>query len=290
MQERILTVRRSFPNKQKTTIATLSKKKPHNTIQDEKYILKVTIPEPSLDKVNAYLGCSNCGKGTNTPAGNIYSCTNCSTCDAISSPRVTLNCQVTDGTGNLAITAFTTNAEKILRMQAPDIFRMKHTEDNATFESIRNLLKTSPITIEVGPTTTLAINNVLQWALKDVENNYLQNPTEAAESAKEKEAMDLAEHNNSHKNSSESTECSNNTHKHDISNKARMTEKATAITNAPASPQEQPETEILTTEKDTQKLIQIKIEGAKKANPNVTAPNTEGSNPNNQRKITSPNT
>ncbi|XP_074294133.1 uncharacterized protein LOC141621871 [Silene latifolia] len=176
-------------------------------------------------------------------------------------------------------------------MPAPDIFRMKHTEDNATFESIRNLLKTSPITIEVGPTTTLAINNVLQWALKDVENNYLQNPTEAAESAKEKEGMDLAEHNNSHKNSSESTECSNNTHKHDISNKARMTEKATAITNAPASPQEHKNRNVNSiTEKDTQKLIQIKIEGVKKANPNVTAPNTEGSNPNNQLKITSPNT
>ncbi|XP_074312595.1 uncharacterized protein LOC141648049 isoform X2 [Silene latifolia] len=77
IQASISTVKQSFTGNQSTMITALSKKKTkltqvHNTIQDEKYILNITIPEANFDKVIAYLGCSKCGTRSDNLARDIY--------------------------------------------------------------------------------------------------------------------------------------------------------------------------------------------------------------------------
>ncbi|KAK9698677.1 hypothetical protein RND81_08G122800 [Saponaria officinalis] len=83
--------------------------------------------------------------------------------------RITFTCDVADGTGILTITTFTEDAEKLFRLSAPDLFRIKHSDDRKTFQLIQKKLNESPIIIQVGPKVTLSRNNVLQWVLKTVE-------------------------------------------------------------------------------------------------------------------------
>ncbi|KAK9682417.1 hypothetical protein RND81_10G072600, partial [Saponaria officinalis] len=125
-QARVLDVRNPSQEKVIITINALKQKTVHNTLQEERRWLKVVIPEANIDIVNAYLGCSNCGKRTDVPVGKAYACTTCSKKDCVSSPRITFNCEVSDGTGTLAITMFTEDSEKLFRMTAPDIFQVKH--------------------------------------------------------------------------------------------------------------------------------------------------------------------
>ncbi|KAK9715198.1 hypothetical protein RND81_06G149100 [Saponaria officinalis] len=167
-QARVLDVRNPSQEKVITTINALKQKTVHNTLQEERRWLKVVIPEANIDRVNAYLGCSNCGKRTDVPVGKAYACTTCSKKDCVSSPRITFNCEVADGTGTLAITMFTEDSEKLFRMTAADIFRVKHSDDQIAFKAIQQLLRTSDVLIEVGPKTTLSRNNILQWILKQV--------------------------------------------------------------------------------------------------------------------------
>ncbi|KAK9749018.1 hypothetical protein RND81_02G096700 [Saponaria officinalis] len=121
-----------------------------------------------MDKMHAYLGCSNCGRSADIPTGHTYTCTNCSTKDCVSSPRVTFNCEVSDGTGRLSLTFFTSDCDKLLKMSAPDIFKIKHSDDMQDFEAIHALLRNTHVLIEVGPQKALSINNVLQWVLKKI--------------------------------------------------------------------------------------------------------------------------
>ncbi|KAK9667863.1 hypothetical protein RND81_13G016500 [Saponaria officinalis] len=51
-------------------------------------------------------------------------------------------------------------------MTAPDIFKMKHSGDQITFEAIQQNLSTTHFLVQVGPKMTLSRNNVLQWVLK----------------------------------------------------------------------------------------------------------------------------
>ncbi|KAK9699851.1 hypothetical protein RND81_08G199400 [Saponaria officinalis] len=141
-------------------------KKAQNTLQEERHWLKVTILEPEFDKINAYLGCSNCGKRAEVPAGHVFNCKMCSKKDSICSPRVTFNCDVSDGSESLAKTTFTEDSENLFRMTAADIFRMKHSEDRSAFEKVQQFFQTTPILIQVGPKATLSRNNILQWVLK----------------------------------------------------------------------------------------------------------------------------
>ncbi|KAK9714397.1 hypothetical protein RND81_06G091300 [Saponaria officinalis] len=134
-QARILDVRNPSQEKVVITIRALKQKTVHNTLQEERRWLKVVIPDANIDKVNTYLGCSNCGKRTDVPVGKAYACTTCLKDCAVFLPqekpvmctsRVTFNCEVSDGTGTLAITMFTQDCGKMFRMTAPDIFRVKH--------------------------------------------------------------------------------------------------------------------------------------------------------------------
>ncbi|KAK9665724.1 hypothetical protein RND81_14G131400 [Saponaria officinalis] len=169
IQARVLDVRTAKTERVVKTIEALRKKKVQNTLQEVRHWLRVVIPDPEIDKINAYLGCSKCGKRVDVPAGQVYTCTTCSKKDCVSSPRITFNCDVTDGTGQLAITAFTEDSEKLFRQTAPDLFRLKNSDDQKSFQMIIKLLQTSTFLIQVGPKATLSRNKVLQWVLKKVE-------------------------------------------------------------------------------------------------------------------------
>ncbi|KAK9665000.1 hypothetical protein RND81_14G083300 [Saponaria officinalis] len=167
MQNRVVDVRKSGNDQTIKKIATLKMKKAQTTLQDERHWLLVTIPA-ELNQINAYLGCSNCGKRADMPAGHVYSCTACSAENIKCSPKITFNTDVSDGSGTLSITTFTVDAIKLFRMDAADIFKMKHSEDHETFKQIKELMHTVPVLIQVGPKATLSRNNVLQWVLKQV--------------------------------------------------------------------------------------------------------------------------
>ncbi|KAK9748440.1 hypothetical protein RND81_02G057500 [Saponaria officinalis] len=168
MNSRIADVKNTPTEKVIKTIYTLLQKKVQNTLQEERHWLQVTLPDPDFNKINAYIGCSKCGKRADIPAGQPYKCNACSK-DCVSCPRITFTCDVADGTGILTITTFTEDAEKLFRLSTPDLFRIKHSDDRKTFQLIQKKLNESPILIQVGPKATLSRNNVLQWVLKTVE-------------------------------------------------------------------------------------------------------------------------
>ncbi|KAK9748632.1 hypothetical protein RND81_02G070600 [Saponaria officinalis] len=168
VQARILDVKCSAGGKYVSNIAVILSKKARNTLQEEKYRLQITVPEPEFEKVNAYLGCSNCGKKVDLPASHSFTCADCFHKGAICCPRISFNCDVADDTGNLPVTIFTKDAEKLFGMSAPDLFRIKNTDDRNAFGLLAERLRKHHTIIEVGPKGILARNNVLQWVLKRV--------------------------------------------------------------------------------------------------------------------------
>lgn len=139
------------------------------------------IPDARLEKVHAYLGCPNCGKSTTAPLGEAFKCGTCSRIGVISTPRfvtyktlaivyillsqppmclllidhfysfmfhpqcrITFNCEVSDDTGTYAFTTFTEDSERLFRMTAADLFRMKHTV--SLFTSPKMMLGNQPAT------------------------------------------------------------------------------------------------------------------------------------------------
>ncbi|XP_056685528.1 replication protein A 70 kDa DNA-binding subunit B-like [Spinacia oleracea] len=126
-QARVLDVRNPSSERVIMTVDALKRKKNTNTLQEERCWIQVVVPEPKLEKVHAYLGCPNCGRTTYTPVGKAYTCLTCKKQGVISSPRITFNCEVSDGTDKYALTSFTEDSEKLFGMTAADLFRMKHT-------------------------------------------------------------------------------------------------------------------------------------------------------------------
>ncbi|XP_021740148.1 uncharacterized protein LOC110706542 [Chenopodium quinoa] len=76
-QEKILNVRYPSAEKKVVTIAELRSKKASNAIPDEVAWIRVTIPDPDLQRVNAYIGCLGCGKRTHLPVGTRFPCISC---------------------------------------------------------------------------------------------------------------------------------------------------------------------------------------------------------------------
>ncbi|XP_074295401.1 uncharacterized protein LOC141623219 isoform X3 [Silene latifolia] len=72
------------------TLNALKSKKARSTLRDERYRLKVTVENASLQKVNAYLGCSNCGKRSVYLAGESFRCETCTKEGVVSEPRATI--------------------------------------------------------------------------------------------------------------------------------------------------------------------------------------------------------
>ncbi|XP_074315583.1 replication protein A 70 kDa DNA-binding subunit B-like [Silene latifolia] len=168
LQSRLFHVKLPMPNEKTTKISALRAKKAKSALQDEKHWLEVTIPAAELHKVHAYIGCSKCAKTSSMPPGRPYTCNNCSAPDCTSVPKITFNCEISDGTGTLRMTAFTQTAERLLKMPAADIFHMKHSNHEEAFSAVQELLRTTPFKVQVGPSTSLSVNNILQWVVKRV--------------------------------------------------------------------------------------------------------------------------
>ncbi|XP_021731271.1 uncharacterized protein LOC110698173 [Chenopodium quinoa] len=69
----------------------------------------------------------------------------------------------------MAFTTFTADTEKLFGKSAEEIHFMKDYEDVQSFGSIYQKLCNNYVLVEVGPTTTLSRNNILQWCLKGIE-------------------------------------------------------------------------------------------------------------------------
>ncbi|KNA24355.1 hypothetical protein SOVF_016540, partial [Spinacia oleracea] len=140
---------------------------PCNTLQEQRRWLRVTIPNPQMSTINAYLGYSACGQHGDIPPGTTYTCTRCKA-DTVSTPKITYNFVASDRTRTIECTSFTEDSEKLFRMTAADTFRMKHSDDGTTFEQLKEMLKSNYFLLEIGPTVGLSKNDVLEWCLKSI--------------------------------------------------------------------------------------------------------------------------
>ncbi|XP_074271480.1 replication protein A 70 kDa DNA-binding subunit B-like [Silene latifolia] len=168
LQARLFSVKLPLGAERTNKISALRSKKAKTALQDERHWLDVTIPNAEFHKINAYMGCSKCGKRSSIPPGRTYTCDTCSEPDCTSVPKVTFTFEISDGTGSLLFTAFTTTNENLFRMSAADIFQMKHTDDEQTFTAVQELLHLNSFRVQVGPAAALSINNILQWVVKQV--------------------------------------------------------------------------------------------------------------------------
>ncbi|KAK9698416.1 hypothetical protein RND81_08G102800 [Saponaria officinalis] len=132
LQSKIYHIKMPMPIVKTTTISALRSKKAKLTLQDEKHWLEVVIPNAELHKINAYMGCSNCAKRSSIPPGSTYTCSTCSMSDCTTTPRITFSCDISDGTGTLPMTTFTSTAEQLFKMSASDIYHMKHSVSPTT--------------------------------------------------------------------------------------------------------------------------------------------------------------
>ncbi|XP_021750147.1 uncharacterized protein LOC110715838 [Chenopodium quinoa] len=138
------------------------------TKKEERHWLQVTIPDADLRNVVAYIGCSACGKHIDIPVGTEFSCANCKKKDSISAYRATFKFEAIDDSGTMTFTTFTTDTEKLFGISAHKIHLIKHSENVQMFDSIQQQICDSHVLVQVGPTTALSRNNVLQWCLKDI--------------------------------------------------------------------------------------------------------------------------
>uniref|UniRef100_A0A803LS82 Replication protein A subunit n=1 Tax=Chenopodium quinoa TaxID=63459 RepID=A0A803LS82_CHEQI len=128
-----------------------------NVLQEERHWLQVTISQPDLKDVVAYIGCSACGKRIDIPVGKEFSCNNCKKKDSISAYRVTYKFIATDQSGKMVFTTFTADTEKLFGISAEEIHLMKNSH-----------ISNSQFLVQVGPTAALSRNNILQWCLKGI--------------------------------------------------------------------------------------------------------------------------
>ncbi|KAK9733504.1 hypothetical protein RND81_04G071500 [Saponaria officinalis] len=177
LQSRIYHIKMPLLVIKTTKISALRSKKAKSTLQDEKHWLEVAIPNAELHKINAYMRCSKCAKRSGIPPGHTYTCSACSKPDCTTTPKITFSCDISDGTGTLPMTTFTSTAEQLFKMSASDIYHMKHShlniylsvlqDDDKAFTAVQELLRVTTFKVQVGPAKSLSINNILQWEVKD---------------------------------------------------------------------------------------------------------------------------
>ncbi|XP_074296811.1 uncharacterized protein LOC141627435 [Silene latifolia] len=168
LRSRVFHVKMPILTQKTVKIAALRSKKAKSTLQDEKYWLDVTIPTAELYRVNAYMGCSHCAKRSSIPPGRAYICDTCSETDCTSEPKITFGCDISDGSGTLPMTAFTSTTEKLFMMSAADIFHMKESDDEQAFSVVQEMIHYKPFKVQVGPSTSLVMSNILHWVVKKV--------------------------------------------------------------------------------------------------------------------------
>uniref|UniRef100_A0A803MWE0 Replication factor A C-terminal domain-containing protein n=1 Tax=Chenopodium quinoa TaxID=63459 RepID=A0A803MWE0_CHEQI len=93
-----------------------------DTMQEERIWLKAKIPEPDVGKIIAYIGCDNCGRCCEELAGETFKCSSCPNKVCTATARVNYTFTITDGTGELKLTAFGAECEKLFGMKLADIY------------------------------------------------------------------------------------------------------------------------------------------------------------------------
>uniref|UniRef100_A0A803LA31 Uncharacterized protein n=1 Tax=Chenopodium quinoa TaxID=63459 RepID=A0A803LA31_CHEQI len=169
-QEKILQVRCQTLNDNYTKIQNLREKKAHNVLQEERHWLNITIAQPEVDNIIAYIGCFSCGRRTNVHVGTGFFCGGCKK-DSNASYRVTFKFQAVDDSRAMTFTTFNNDTEKLFGQNAQQIHFIRDFGAENTFLPIVRRLRTSQILVQVGPTTALSRNNVLEWCLKGIEIN-----------------------------------------------------------------------------------------------------------------------
>ncbi|XP_074302445.1 uncharacterized protein LOC141634013 [Silene latifolia] len=69
------------------TLSVLKTKKAKHILQDESYHLNVIIPLAEFQKINAYVGCSYCGKRSDYAACEHFKCETCTKDGVVAEPR-----------------------------------------------------------------------------------------------------------------------------------------------------------------------------------------------------------
>ncbi|KMT19414.1 hypothetical protein BVRB_1g012620 [Beta vulgaris subsp. vulgaris] len=104
------------------TLEEIKKKKPENTLQEEKCWVRVIIPEPDRSRIVPYIGCNNCGKRVESECGESYTCKFCGKEKCIAMPRITFKFDACDDTDEMTFTAFTQECEVLFKQPATDIY------------------------------------------------------------------------------------------------------------------------------------------------------------------------
>ncbi|XP_074294898.1 replication factor A protein 1-like isoform X3 [Silene latifolia] len=169
--QQICEVRRPQTQRIITTIQTLLQKKVQNTLQEERHWLQVQLKEFDHTRLRLYLGCSHCGTGNYEDIEVVYTCTDCFTENAISTPRMAIKFEATDETGAYFFTALTKSAEQLLEVDATTLYKMLPQEREDYLGQVENQIRCTPIYIEVAPKNSLSRAQVLEWYLKQVSRN-----------------------------------------------------------------------------------------------------------------------
>ncbi|XP_074271088.1 replication protein A 70 kDa DNA-binding subunit D-like [Silene latifolia] len=149
-----------------TTIENLLQKNAYNTLQEESHWLHVKLNNFSKYDVHLYLGCSFCGTSSGQPKGSVYTCASCLTANVISIPRMRTTFEAADASGKYTLTTATTNSEKLVQMEASNLYDMTVQERGNYLEYIEDKILKTHLYVQVIPTTALSRTQKLEWVLQ----------------------------------------------------------------------------------------------------------------------------
>ncbi|KAL2937535.1 Replication protein A 70 kDa DNA-binding subunit B [Bienertia sinuspersici] len=113
-QDMINLARDSAQSRTITTKEKVNAKKAANTWQEQKYWIKVTLPEADIQDLYLYIGCNKCGRKSQSNKEVTYTCTHCNHTTAVSVPRVSFTFKAADHTGTKKNTIFTQDVETLI--------------------------------------------------------------------------------------------------------------------------------------------------------------------------------
>uniref|UniRef100_A0A803N334 Replication factor A C-terminal domain-containing protein n=2 Tax=Chenopodium quinoa TaxID=63459 RepID=A0A803N334_CHEQI len=135
--------------------------------KQEIHWVKVKIPEPDQARLISYEGCNKCGKRVDLPLNKSMTCPKCFKLDCTSVPRTTFKFDAVDETGELSLTTFAEDCEKLFKLPIIQIFEQTNI-GTLDFGSISRDLSSNEFYVAVGPSYMLTKKQALSWVLKDV--------------------------------------------------------------------------------------------------------------------------
>uniref|UniRef100_A0A803LSU5 Replication factor A C-terminal domain-containing protein n=1 Tax=Chenopodium quinoa TaxID=63459 RepID=A0A803LSU5_CHEQI len=139
-----------------------------DAMQEERLWLEAKIAEPDVKKIITYIGCDNCGRRCEELVGETFKCSSWPNKFYTATARVNYTFPITDGTGELKLTAFGAECEKLFSMELADIHSKVTTEYWDAFDEAVARLSTKEAYFCVEPTNILSRVGALRWALKSV--------------------------------------------------------------------------------------------------------------------------